>query len=158
MAWTDVNFNEVNTSQELIPEGTYTFRVAGANRNKFDTEKVDVRLEIATTGPYQGVPRYLQCPKPDKAGKGMPASSPQKGVNKMMKLFINAVGGGIEPGEHPVDFLTRIVSEAEDRGEDVLVEARVDQRTFPDRETGEPITKNQIALRSVKAAPAEVAA
>lgn len=157
MAWTDVNFNEVNTSQELVPAAVYQFRVAGANRNKFDSGKVDVRLEIVTDGPYQGTPMYLQFPNPDKADHNHPGSDPRNWVNKMMKQFINATGGSYEQGEHPVDFVTRIVSEAEDRGEDILIEARVDQRTFPDRETGEPITKNQIALRSVKAV-AEVAA
>ena len=157
MAWTDVNFDEVNTSQELVPEGTYTFMVCGANRNKFDSEKVDVRLEIATQGPYAGQPLYLQYPNPEKVG-GFPANDPRNWVMKAFKAFVLATGHDMQRGEHPVEFVSRIVNEADAQNTQIYIEARVTIDTFPDRETGEPISKNKVALRSVKAASVEVEA
>jgi hypothetical protein len=154
MAWTDVNFDEVNPGQELIPEGDYTFLVISASRGKYDQDEVSVRVNVATPGPFQGVTVYLRYPNPAKADKNQPADSPHNWVVKSFKLFLEAVkpfGYTMAKGETPVEFINRIANDADRKNEQIMFDARVGHETYADRETGEPITRHKIAFRSVKA-------
>jgi hypothetical protein len=156
MAWTDVSFDEVNPGAELLPEADFTFMVVSGSRGKFDQEQLSIRLSIATPGPYQGQSVYLNYPNPDKAGKGVPANDPRNWVNKAFKSFINATQQTMAPGEHPVDFINRIVADADERNSQILIDARIAHETFPDKETGEPVTRHKVAMRSVKPSTATV--
>jgi hypothetical protein len=153
MAWTDVNFDEVNAGTDLIPEGDYTFMVISGSRGKWDQDEVSVRLNIATPGPFAGQTVYLRYPNPAKADKNQPADSPQNWVVKSFKLFLEAVkpfGYTMARGESPVEFINRAVADADKKNEEIYIDARVGHETYADKETGEPITRHKIAFRSVK--------
>jgi hypothetical protein len=153
MSWTDVNFEEVNPGQDLLPEGDFTFLVNSANKNKFKPGAFDVRLTVATEGPSQGQSVFLRYPALT-ADKNNPSGGPQNWVVKAFKLFLEAVkpfGFKMEAGEEPVDFVNRMVNEAEDKNEEIYIDARIAHETYADKETGEPVTSHKIVFRSVKA-------
>lgn len=156
MAWTDVNFSEVNPGAELIPEGEYTFMVTGANRDKIDPEAFSVRLSMATAGAYAGQTVYMRYPNPDKAGKGVPGNDPRNWVVKSFKIFELATGKSLQENEHPVQFVNRIAKEADQAKKPIYIDAKVVHETFADKETGEPVTRHKVAFRSVR--PAEAVA
>lgn len=153
MAWADVNFDDVNLGVDLIPEGDYTFMVVSGQKGKWDEGKFEVRLNIATPGTFQGQTLYLSYPNP-KVDKNQPDDSPRNWVMKSIKLFLEAMrpfGYTIAKGESPVDFVNRIAADADQKGEQLLFDARVQHETYADKETGEPQTRHKIAFRSVKA-------
>jgi len=153
MAWTDVNFDEVNPGQELIPEGDYTFMVISGSRGKFDQEEISVRVNVATPGPFQGQTVYLRYPNPAKADKNNPQGGPQNWVVKSFKLFLEAVkpfGYKMVSGESPVEFINRMAQAADHKNEQIMFDARIGHETYADRETGEPITRHKIVFRTVK--------
>ena len=152
MTWTEVNFDEVNPGQDLIPEGDYTFMVVSAAKGKYDAERSEIRLSIATPGPFQGQTVYLSYPSV-RVDKNNPNGGPFNWVVKTIKLFIEAVkpfGYRIAAGEAPVDFVNRITQEADSKNEQILIDARIAHETYADRETGEPITRHKVAFKSVK--------
>jgi hypothetical protein len=152
MSWTDVNFEEVNPGQDLIPEGDYTFLVISANKNKFQPGAFDVRLSIASPGPFQGQSVFLKYPKL-AADKNNPNGGPQNWVIKAFKLFLEAVkpfGYKMNTGEEPVDFVNRITNEAEDNKSELYIDARIGHESYADKETGEPVTRHKVVFRSVK--------
>lgn len=152
MAWTDVSFSEVNPGAEIIATGEYTFALVNAQKGKNDPDEFSVRASVATPGPYAGQSVYIRYPNPEKAGKGVPASDPRNWVIKAFKIFEVAMGHDMNPGEHPVDYVNRIAREAQAQGGSVLFEARIDHETFPDKETGEPVTRHKVVLRSIRVA------
>lgn len=154
MAWTDVNYEEVTTGRSLLPIGDYTFMLVSASRGRFDVEVVDMRVSVATPGPYQGETLFHKYPNPEKADKRQSASSPNNWVNKAFKLFLNAVkpyGFLMAQGEHPVDFINRICAEADQKNESILFDARIEHDSYTNKESGELVACHRIVLKSIKA-------
>lgn len=152
MTWTDVNFDEVVAGDEILPEDQYTFEVISATRDRFDREKFSIRLDVAA-GPYKGQRLYVEYPNPGKADKNHPEGGPQNWVIKAFKLFLNAVkpfGYTLHTFETPVDFVNRIVAEADAKNEPILIMARNTHNTYTDKETNELVTKNKVTPRSVR--------
>lgn len=99
MTWNNIDLSTVNPNIEIIPEGDYTFKLAGAKYSDRDPNRVEVNASVATEGDFTGRKVFFSYPDPNRPKCEW---SP-----RMLKRLINAIGVDVLPGEDPVSYLNR---------------------------------------------------
>lgn len=115
MSWGDIDLSTVPADNEQLPASDATnFVITGGGYNKFDKAKVDVYAKVYD-GPLKGKSTVFSYPDPEK----------QDWSPGVFKRLVNSVGGKMEAGEGPVEFLVRV-----GKSKDAIFTAPVKEREF----------------------------